>query len=1012
MAPQSYLRAGGEALSAASGSEVGASSGSGVTVAMSGSAGSGDAVTTELGNAAAFGAALVGASSLVQPKVEIASAVNIVVIAFMRPSAARRRARARRLLYAPGAVTRARESEPRSAAPLAAGVILDGRFRIVEAIGRGGFGEVFRADELLPGGEAIRQVALKVLAPESDLGAWAEEAKLLASFSHPALVTVLAAGRCAIGEGARDAPFVAMELLDGETLGAVLAREGPLPWRRVISWARDVAAALDVIHARDVVHLDLKPTNLFLTRRGDLKVLDFGIARRAGARGPTRSGRAQAPDDAAMGTAEFMAEHLGAPAPTPPGGSSQRQRSIVGTPGYMAPEILEERPATPAADAYALAACIVHLATGRLPQDVPPAPAKGAKEADLRAFWDEVRHATSAGRLRDLESGEHPLPRGVAALCQRLLALEPSARGVDRRGIAAIVEAAWDRPFGVPDPPYLGLAAFGPAAEGMLFGRDDDVARLARELGGVVALVLQGVSGSGKSSLAMAGVVPALARRDAASGPDWRAVVVRPGVDPDAALSRALTSLSPDLARATPSEAAAFAEARGLGLAFVFDQLEELVTQADPARRARFVAFLADAARIAPEAPVRVIGTLREDFTSTILGIEPLGERLYDALRFVGPPTMAAARAIVAQPAELAGVHVDAVGEVAADVERELRAGDGRLPLVGVALAAWWRTREASALRAASYKKLGGVRAIFATQADSVFASLDAAAQAEARAALLALSSDGRARLRLRHADLRDRARDPEAFDRAVAGFVAAGLLIESGGAVEVVHDFLFTAWPRLEGWLADARAGRRLAGALREGARTWQELGRPPTRLPSDAEVALSPMAREEGGLAADDVELIDDWVRAAARRRGRLRLRNAAIAAAALGLLLIALGAWTKTVKDAQARIDASKHEVELAEGRARANDERAARALREATEAQQEAEQIRKDRKRAVELSRLQQAELERLLHEAEAETIKARVRCSTLEKRDRAWPCGTPPLFPRPALTAAPAELPEP
>src|SRR6185503_17528155 len=74
------------------------------------------------------------------------------------------------------------------------GAVLDARFRLLEPIGRGGFGEVWRAEELLPNGTAIRQVALKVLSPESDLSAWSEEAKLLASFGHPSLVTILGAG--------------------------------------------------------------------------------------------------------------------------------------------------------------------------------------------------------------------------------------------------------------------------------------------------------------------------------------------------------------------------------------------------------------------------------------------------------------------------------------------------------------------------------------------------------------------------------------------------------------------------------------------------------------------------------------------------------------------------------------------------------------------------------------------------------------------------------------------------
>ncbi len=119
-------------------------------------------------------------------------------------------------------------------------------------------------------------------------------------------------------DGARvPVPFVAMELLDGETLGAVQARRGRIPWRRVLAWARDVAAALDLIHARGVVHLDLKPSNLFLTREGGIKVLDFGIARRAGAISGELGARLD-DDDAAMGTAEFLAERKPNPSLPPP----------------------------------------------------------------------------------------------------------------------------------------------------------------------------------------------------------------------------------------------------------------------------------------------------------------------------------------------------------------------------------------------------------------------------------------------------------------------------------------------------------------------------------------------------------------------------------------------------------------------------------------------------------------------------------------------------------------------
>src|SRR5262245_54088209 len=164
------------------------------------------------------------------------------------------------------------------------GEVLDGRYRLVHRIGRGGFGDVYRAEELLPDGAPFRKVALKLLlTPAADTTHWAEEAKLLASFRHPSLVTIYAAGILGTEPPLR---FVSMELLEGQNLSDRLRERGRVPWRRALRWAMSAASALDVIHLGGVVHLDLKPANLFLCDDGALKVLDFGIARRAGPRRP------------------------------------------------------------------------------------------------------------------------------------------------------------------------------------------------------------------------------------------------------------------------------------------------------------------------------------------------------------------------------------------------------------------------------------------------------------------------------------------------------------------------------------------------------------------------------------------------------------------------------------------------------------------------------------------------------------------------------------------------------
>ncbi len=429
-------------------------------------------------------------------------------------------------------------------------------------------------------------------------------------------------------------------------------------------------------------------------------------------------------------------------------------------------------------------------------------------------------------------------------------------------------------------------------------------------------------------------------------------------------------------------------------MAFVFDQLEELVTQADPERRARFIHFLAEAAALPREANVHVVGTLREDFTSGLLAIEPLGERLRDALRFVGAPTMAASRAIVAEPARVAGARIEGLGEVAGDVERELRAGEGRLPLVALALAAWWKTKDGDTLRAADWARLGGVRAIFAELADGVFATLDEAAQHEARAALLELSTDGRTCRSLPRAYLRERARSEAGFDRAAAAFIEKGLLVEAGGAIEVVHEFLFTAWDRLAGWLADAQASRRIAAASARARvpgrisaarrracpatprRPWPAWSSPraasTSKAPSSCAGGSPPSARASAAIAS--AALASRWP--PSRRSSPASPPGAR---------------RSPTPRPAPSSRSAKPRSPEPRPATTRS----APSSPRSAEMAQERADKSAAERQRVGDMARRQQEEFERLLHNAESETKKAKIRCSVIEKRDRIQSGGCPP-----------------
>ncbi|MDF9811656.1 helix-turn-helix domain-containing protein [Streptomyces sp. SPB162] len=550
---------------------------------------------------------------------------------------------------------------------------------------------------------------------------------------------------------------------------------------------------------------------------------------------------------------------------------------------------------------------------------------RGERGLSLTALAQRLHY--SKGYLSKIETGGKPPTPDLARRCDRALL----AAGALERLVPEVPPARTPEPDdpGNAECPYPGLAAFRARDARYFSGRDRATARLLEQLAGRIGggpLAVIAPSGAGKSSLLRAGLVPALERGalPVAGSRDWPVVVCTPTPDPLRELLRCVTEalgiglgVTPEELTARPGRLAevlrpVLGTAR---LVLLVDQFEETFTLcADEGERSAFVSVLCSVSRAAfggAEPPGVVVLGMRADFCGRCLEHEELAAVFAHGLFALGPMTAAEQREAVVRPAERAGLALEPglVELLLRDLEvrgAPRGAAAGALPLLSHALLVTWQQRSGRTLTVAGYETTGGIHGAVARSAEEVFAGLRPAEQDLARRILVRLvhvgDGDVESRRRADREPLLAQLPDRRAAEAVLDAFVRARLLTVDRDAVEITHEALLRAWPRLRGWIDNNRAGLLIHQQLAQAAGEWVRERRDPGLLHRGNRLAVAREWAEQADRRAElgphETEFLDASLaeergrRTTARRHAVIQRRLMATLAALLVVAVLAGG------------------------------------------------------------------------------------------------------------------------
>ena len=679
-------------------------------------------------------------------------------------------------------------------------------YDLKDEIGEGAYGTIYRAVQPTIG----RDVAIKVIRrryandPEF-IRRFEAEAQTIARLEHPYIVPLYDYWRDP--EGA----YLVMRLLRGGNMLDALKDGQWLP-EKAVPVITQIASALAAAHQQGIVHRDIKPANILFDKSGNAFLSDFGIAKDLG------------------GTDQ----HTGVGV-------------LLRTPDYVSPEQLRSESVTAQSDIYSLGAVLYETLTGEKPfPEMPPAmvihkhleeliPPINATQPGLPAQIDEVIQRATAKRPSD----RYEDALAMAEAFRQAVEGKRAAHTAPITAVTAVVDLY---------NPYKGLQAFQETDADDFFGRETLVEQLVAQMNGSRFLALVGPSGSGKSSVVKAGLIPAL-RQEALPGSDnWFVAEMIPGTHPLEELELALLPIAvnppPDMVEPMQKDERGLLrtirrilpDEENAQLLLVIDQFEELFTLVDDDQRRLFFLNSLLTALNAPRSPLRLLVTLRADFYDRPLQIQPMAELFKQHTEIILPMMQEELTWAIQEPARRMGVGLEP--SATAVMLTEIANQPGALPLLQYALTELFEERQDNMMTLAAYRALGGVSGALAQRAEEVYLNFEARAQEAARQLFLRLvtlgegAEDTRRRVCVSELEAVQTSKDSNDLSPSISK-----VLEKYGGyrlltfdhdpltrepTVEVAHEALLREWPRLRRWLEKSRDDVRLQRSLADFAAEW----------------------------------------------------------------------------------------------------------------------------------------------------------------------------------------------